>query len=329
MAFVLEPQAPLRAPSPGLIDPQARAPWQSIDRQPFLVEHGLQGHPLFETTRLAKLSAKVFDRSDLFRYFPRDQLKLGRPVLEEQLRHAILDIDSNGRWLALHFVNEMDPEYAELFQELLRGFEDATDTPIRRTMSFGGMTVFMNSPGLLVPYHFDHETNFLLQIRGHKDVWLYPSDPSVLTQDELEDFYRHNPIAGRYRAQVEDAAACFHLRPGVGVHHPPLWPHRIRNGDEVSISLSIYYSLPETDYRARVYQVNFFLRKLGLHPRAPGQSPFADAAKNGLIRAVSKAHPRTHDEMLYSGVDRLTAPARVVRSVARRCSNALSRTRRA
>jgi hypothetical protein len=305
----------VRAPASGLIGLEDRAPWRGLDKTSFSFRHKLAGHPLFELPRLAALSQKVFNRVDFDRYFPAEDLRLGEAELKRRLHADVLGIGSTKRWLALHFVNELDPEYEALFQQLLADIEVLADAPIRDRMTWGSMTVFMNSPGLAVPYHFDHETNFLLQIRGEKDVRLYPADRTVLTEEEIEDFYRHNPVAGRYRPELANMGTSYRLTPGIGVHHPPLAPHLIKNGDEISISLSMYYTLPETDFRAHVYQANFFLRKLGLHPKPPGQSRFVDEAKNRFMQALSMSHPRTHDERLYSGVARLGMPLRLMKKV--------------
>jgi len=295
------------------LDLDDKAPWRDLDRNSFSFRHHLANHPLFELPRLAALSHKVFGRVDFDRYFLPEELKLGRPELERRLHDAVLGIGTNNRWLALHYINELDPDYKALFQELLADIEILADAPIRERMTWGGMTVFMNSPGLAVPYHFDHETNFLLQIRGGKEVRVYPNDRSVLTEEEIEDFYRHNPVAARYRSELADVGTSYWITPGIGVHHPPLAPHRINNGSEVSISLSVYYTMPDTEYRAHVYQANFFLRKLGLHPRPPGVSPALDAFKNRAIQAFSMSHPRTHDEALFSGIARLAMPVRIAK----------------
>jgi hypothetical protein len=303
----------------GLIEAADPAKWSGIDSQSFAFRHKLGDLPLFELPRLAALSEKVFDRIDYGRYFDADEMKLGKPELKRRLRNAIEGVGQSRRWLALHFVNEMDPEYDAVLQGLLADVEHMVGQPIRQRMSWAAMTVFMNSPGLAVPYHFDHETNFLLQVHGEKDLSLYPcNDRWVLPETDVEDFYRHNPIATRYRDEVERTVTHYQLLPGVGVHHPPLAPHRIKNGDQVSISVSFYYTMPETEYRARVHQVNFLLRKLGLQPRPPGQSALVDDAKNRFIRMLSKPHPRTHDEALYSGIERLTAPARIARKMLHR-----------
>ena len=103
------------------------------------------------------------------------------------------------------------------------------------------------------------------------------------------------------------------------VHHPPLAPHWVQNGDEVSVSVSIGFCMRSLDRRARVYQVNHFLRRLGIQPTPPGNSAIRDGLKIAAIGLVSKSHPTTPDEILFSGVNRITAPRRAVM----RCVRAL------
>ncbi|MDQ7955697.1 MAG: cupin-like domain-containing protein [Rhodocyclaceae bacterium] len=307
----------------GLIDLADRAPWRQLDEDAFAFRHRLAEHPLFTLERLADLSSQVLDRPDISRAFRGADLKLPRDELKRRMRDSILGVENNGLWLSLHYLDEVDPAYERLFDQLMADIEDLAEVPVRQRMRWGSMSVFMNAPGLQVPYHFDHETNFLMQIRGEKSVRLYPKGRGTLCEEEIEDFYRFNALAARYRDELAEAGTPYTLTPGVGVHHPPLAPHLIRNGSEVSVSLAIYYVMSDMEYRARVYQVNFCMRKMGLHPRPPGESPWVDAAKERLIRALSMSHPRTHDEMLYSGIQRLTAPARMARALGRRVRGAL------
>ncbi|SEK16577.1 MULTISPECIES: cupin-like domain-containing protein [unclassified Variovorax] len=285
----------------------ARA-WGQLNVQPFAFQHSLSSHPLLSIERLARLSERAFDRDHYKRYFTPCELRVPREQLKKQFRESIEQIGENGKWVALHYIDEMDPEYADLFDLLLADIEEIIEIPVRSQMTWGSLSVFMSAPGLAVPYHFDHETNFLMQISGEKDLHLYPREHGSLTAPEIEDFYRHNPVAGIYREELEQAATAFLLKPGIGVHHPPLAPHRIRNRDDVSVSLSVYFSMPEMEERGHVYQANYCMRKLGLRPRAPGESALADGMKIKFMRALSTSHPRTHDELLYSGVSRLAAP---------------------
>ena len=294
----------------GLIQHDDAQAWEELNERPFAFRHGLAGHPLLSIERLARLSERAFDRDHYKRYFKAAELKLPRDTLKARFRESIEQIGENGKWVALHYIDEMDPEYGELFDLLLADVEEITRRPVRSQMTWGSLSVFLSAPWLPVAYHFDHETNFLMQVQGEKDLHLYPREFGTLTAPEIEDFYRHNPVAGIYRDELADAGSAWRLVPGIGVHHPPLAPHRIQNGKDVSVSLALYYVMPEMEERGHVYQVNYCMRKLGLRPRAPGESVRSDRMKIKLMRALSTSNPRTHDELLYSGVSRLAAPFR-------------------
>ena len=63
------------------------------------------------------------------------------------------------------------------------------------------------------------------------------------------------------------------------------------------------------DRRARVYQVNHYLRRLGLLPRpaASGGSALRDRVKSGALGLLSNRSAATPDESTYSGLNRLRA----------------------
>lgn len=302
-----------KRPATGLIRQGDSDTWKQVDAQPFEFRHSLAGHPLFSIESLARLSERAFERTDYGRYFKPADMVLPRSMLKKRLRNDIEEIAENGKWVSLHYIDEMEPAYEELFDLLLADIEELVQRPVRSRMTWGSMSVFLNAPGLKVPYHFDHETNFLMQVLGEKQVKLYPRALDTLSIAEIEDFYRHNPMAGVYRDDLAGTGSAWSLTPGVGVHHPPLAPHSIDNGKDVSVSLSLYYVMPEMENVGHVHQANYCMRKLGLHPRLPGESAFADRAKAGMMRALSTSKPRTHDEMLYSGISRLSAPFRLAK----------------
>ena len=294
-----------------------RQQWHDVNRAPFVFEHRLANHPLFEVPRLTRLAQTAIENGRGDPYASADDRQLDLSERTRRMRNNMAQLDTGNCWLKVSAVHELDPEYDALLQSLLVEMERLTDLPIRDTMTWSGLDVFMNSPHLQVPYHFDHDTNFLMQIRGEKDVRLFdPTDRSVLTEAEIEDFYRGNKLAGRFHDAIKDAGTLYHLSPGLGVHHPPLAPHLIRNGDQVSISVAFYFVLPPQERVAHIYQANHFMRKLGLHPRPPGESGFSDWAKDSLMTAISKSHPTSYDERLYSGVQRLGSPTRLAKRVA-------------
>ena len=147
------------------------------------------------------------------------------------------------------------------------------------------------------------QLNFLLQIRGSKTVYLFdPCDPGVLSQEDRENWYMNRL---KKLTKDDNKANPYDLSPGDGVHHPVNAPHWVQNGNEVSISLSLGLCLHAANRDAKIHQVNFMLRKLGLRPTAPRQQNWRDAWKACLIELISDRNPRTFDDVLFSGIRRM------------------------
>lgn len=306
--------------APGLFDRRDKSKWADIDGKPFVFRHRLAGHPLFERARLAKLAQQMLDRGEAFRCFA-SNIQCDGSELRRRLPEAILEMEQANSWIKLSHANQVSPDYDALFQSLLAELEYMLDMPLRERATWSGMTVFMNPPDYVVPYHFDHESNLLLQIVGEKEVSLYPPDERVLTVSEIEAFYHGNVLAGRYRDDVEPLASRHVITPGTAVHHPPLAPHSVRNNKQTSISLSLYYSLPAHDAKARVRQFNWYLRRMGIDPSPVGRSALSDKAKCAVIEALQKRHPDTWDDYMYSGVQRINRPFQVARRIGRKVAS--------
>ncbi len=74
----------------------------------------------------------------------------------------------------------------------------------------------------------------------------------------------------------------FELSPGEALHIPVTCPHWVKNGSAPSVSLSINYELPAST-GASVYRANYFIRKLGMSPAPPGESPAKDMLKHAFV----------------------------------------------
>ena len=181
-------------------------------------------------------------------------------------------------WLALKYV-EQDPEYRALLHDCLA--EVATQSELLRPGMFLAQGfIFISSPGSVTPYHMDPEHNFLLQIRGSKRIHMFDGrDRSVLSEEELEQFYRggHRNLA--YPTNENRRGWTFDLSPGFGLHFPVTAPHYVRNGEEVSVSFSITFRTPDLKRRRLVHICNDFLRRRGVHPSPAGKHPRQDLLK--------------------------------------------------
>jgi hypothetical protein len=287
---------------------------EQFNRTPFMVSHHLAGHPLFELPRLAELanligeigerSGERFKVTALSSQVPA-HVKWSDMQLQEQIEQAILHIDQSGSLVTIKSAN-LDPDYDQLMQQILQELEDLTGTPLQRDITWAEAYIFISSPGSVTPYHIDHESNFLFQIHGQKDVNLFdPSNRTLLPEQEIELYFLGDLQAANYQPSYQDQAQVYHLTPGKAVHHPVLAPHWVKNGKDYSVSLSINFCLRPLDLRARVYQANCLLRKLGIQPTPPGISSWRDRVKIAAIGAFAQRNPKTKRGVVFSGIDRI------------------------
>lgn len=301
------------------------ANWETIGRTPFAFRHRLAHHSLFDISELAQLARSVMKRGDPNKFGVRfessgaqDMQEVARMARQGQLAEIVERIERGGIWLKMSSLHELDPAYEQLRADFIAELEDVARCRLRDEISWSGLSVFVASPGMVTPYHFDHDLNFLFQIRGEKDVYLFnQEDRFVLTEQEIESFYRGRAFAGVQREETRHLGRKYRLVPGVAVHQPPLAPHLIRNADNVSVSVSIWFALHVLDRRAKIYQANGCLRQLGWRPAPPGASNLSDRLKIAALTAVSKSRPATQRELLYSGIDRILAPARLAKRMLR------------
>ena len=295
---------------------------EQFNRSAFEFSHNLTGHPLFELPRLVELAKTIAQQNEIGKIFCGNNdipvhRKWGEWAMHEQVAEAITNIQESKSWILLADA-QIDPEYSALLSQIMSELESLTGCPLKQDLRWLGGYIFIASPGSLTPYHIDSEINFLFQIQGDKNVNLFnPADRSILSAEEIEQFYMGNVGAATYRAENQTKAKLYQLTEGKGVHQPTLAPHWVKTGDRVSIALSILIYLESSITQANIYQFNHYLRKLGLKPTQPGQSGIRDRIKAASIRAISKPNPQTKAEIIRSGVTRINSlvgqAARLVR----------------
>jgi len=179
---------------------------------------------------------------------------------------------------------ERDPEYKRLLDDGL----DEVAPHVRD--SEGAMTeregfIFLSAPGSMTPSHTDPEHNFLLQVRGSKQM-----NVGSFPDERTEQLALEQALGGGHRNldwEPHDALA-FDLTPGDGVYVAPHAPHWVQNGGEVSVSLSITFATAASENRRRVHSINARLRRLGLSPTPPGRRPGADRGKAACSRVLGR-----------------------------------------
>jgi hypothetical protein len=275
-----------KTPMPGLLEIDGETFHASFNRAPFLIRHHLADHPLFSLQRLIELANRLPEEK--IKYNGAD-ISVANGLYEGprtglSVRETIQQIEECRSWMVINNV-ELDPEYRQLLDRCLdevQLFSDPIDPGMFRREGF----IFISSPGSITPFHMDPEYNFLLQIRGEKQISIWGSkDRSVLSEITLEKYFSDVERQIAFKEEYQQKASIFELRPGTGLHFPVVAPHWVRNGDEVSVSFSVTFRTPASERRRIVYCANADLRRRGLNPQPPGASAFRDLAKYYGFRA--------------------------------------------
>ncbi|OOG53853.1 transcription factor jumonji JmjC domain-containing protein [Rhodanobacter sp. B05] len=267
--------------------------FDKYNREPFLVSHRLAEHPDFSLERLLALCRRLPSRQVLFRVadIPGD-VELDTSY-DRYKRDLTLDdvIDHFEERQAYICINnpERDPAYRPIIEGLLAELAAQVD-PLDPGMTWYSTYVFISAHDATTPYHMDREMNFLLQIRGGKTVYLWnPADADVMTDAQKDYLLAYVGSRPPYKPSIEPKAAVFQLRPGLGVHHPFIAPHRVHTGSELSISLAVTFRTRRSDTWTRAHQFNTRLRRIGLRPGPVGRVAWVDRAKATVTRAWRRA----------------------------------------
>ncbi|MBB5987685.1 cupin-like domain-containing protein [Sphingobium lignivorans] len=233
------------------------------------LRHALVGHPLLTRDAIAALAER----------HPEDRMEYNRGTLPIGIRpedtpanglsaaETIRTIDENQSWIVFKNV-ERDPAYGKLLDALLAELEPAV---LKRTgpMEHREAFIFFTSPGSITPFHMDPEHNILMQIEGEKVMNVFPTaDPALVPAEQSEAFH-----AGAHRNLQWDEsflakADPVRLQPGDAILMPVKAPHFVRNGNAVSISLSITWRSERSVAEGELHSFNRLLRarKLPLVP---------------------------------------------------------------
>lgn len=249
---------------------------QILHQKPFRVTHALAGNPLFTVDALVEVAKAAAKRpGDL--YADAGDVKVTDkwghiPMPDRPVDEVLHRIENAGAWIIMKHV-EIDPAYAKVLNEFAEFVRDISAPEQRQYLNSPEMLVLITSPKRMTSFHFDAEINFLVQVQGTKHVWVCdPKDRQTVTDEEIERYYSGHQNAGTYKPGVEARATEFVLQPGEAVHIPTHGAHWVQNGNNISVSLSLNFEYPPSKYKY-VSIANYGLRRIGLKPKPPGESP--------------------------------------------------------
>jgi hypothetical protein len=295
----------------------------NFNRRPFQFSHSLAGNPLFELPRLAELSETVVrvhgpggvnwraHDAPLTSRWELQPMKTTATTAAE----AIRDLEHSTSWVLIYKA-QTDPAYAAILEQIIDEAGALAGVPLRSQVSWKDTYIFLASPNAVTPYHIDHEVAFLCQVRGERTARVWDgTDRSVLTDKEIEDYYLGHLGAAIYKEEFDAKANVFPLAAGQGIHHPTCAPHAYVNGPQVSVAMGFHLNLRDLDTKARAYQVNGVLRRLGVRPTPPGVSSWRDTAKVKTLRLFDDRDPKTKFALIRSGIWRVMTPWRKMRGL--------------
>jgi hypothetical protein len=262
----------------------SKAAEENFNRRSFEVSHHLSSHPLLQLPKLLELAERTVKTRPDDLYFDMGKVQTGQrwdeiPEARFSAVEAMRQLKSSNAWFLFRHA-QLDPEYRELFERGLREIKEIAGEHVDSTIRQQDILIFVTSPNRVTPYHIDRECNFLLQITGSKTLHVFDrEDREVLPNEEIERFWAVDNNAPVYRPEYQDRAISYRMIPGNGVHIPVNCPHWVQNDDNISVSLSVNFQFLDS-MRANVYRSNYYLRKLGMKPSAPGQHNTRDAAKS-------------------------------------------------
>ena len=262
----------------------------AFNHDSFLFDHDLHRHPLYDLDSLVGLARRLGPQSA---YWSTRSAEVAdgwedMQAQERSLEDAVAGVENADTLVILKNI-EQDSVFGPVFDKAMADMAARVGPKLARDLKHGRATLLISSPRRVTGYHIDAEANFLLQLRGEKTVHVFDgADRAILPEQELEAFYCGDLNGARYKANQQLKARTIDFRPGVGVHVPVEWPHWVKNGDSMSVSISINYDLRSNAQRARVFRANHRLRRFGVTPSAPGVSAWRDGGKIALVRGLDR-----------------------------------------
>ncbi|MAK62265.1 MAG: hypothetical protein CMK09_14950 [Ponticaulis sp.] len=186
-------------------------------------------------------------------------------------------------WINMRNANDYVPAYEGLTEELFDSVE--AGTPGLKTLKHD-TSILISSPNAQVFYHFDVPLVMLWQIRGVKNVWLYPPEEPYLTDHQLETVVlKETEEEIDFEMAYDRGAQKVRLEPGMVATWPQNGPHRIVNEDMVNVSLSCEFQTLQSLVRANAIYANGVLRRnFGMNPRISDHGPLGLYSKAFLAR---------------------------------------------
>ena len=171
-------------------------------------------------------------------------------------------------WVSPRSAMTKNARYKAVFDKAMADFAKATGL----TILTADAAVLLSGPKMGIFFHVDPAETMLWHVRGTKTIYVYPPKEEHVTEQALEAILLKETLSDLpYRREMEDGAAAVALEPGEAAFWPMHSPHRVINGDNLNVSVSVEFSTPRSMLTNGVFYTNGVLRRrLGWKPVSRG-----------------------------------------------------------
>jgi hypothetical protein len=191
-------------------------------------------------------------------------------------------------WVSPRSAMIRHPTYKRVFDRMMADFARATGTTILNADA----SVLISAADMGIFFHVDPAETMLWHVRGHKQILVYPPREEIVTEQALEAILLKETLSDLpWREEMEALAVPVDLAPGEAVSWPIHSPHRVLNGSDLNVSVSIEYSTPRSMMTNGVFYTNGTLRRrAGLNPISRGTPDVLKPAYWAAARALKLAN---------------------------------------
>lgn len=203
---------------------------------------------------------------------------------------ALVEAARRGRlWVSPRSAMTKHPTYKKVFDQLMGEFAKATGMRVLTADA----AVLISAANMGIFFHVDPAETMLWHIRGTKTILVYPPREEIVTEEALEAILLKETLSDLpYHPDMEALAVPVTLKAGEAVSWPIHSPHRVLNGDDLNVSISIEYTTPRSMLTNGVFYTNGVLRRrAGFKPRSRGTAEALKPAYWAAAKAIKVLSP--------------------------------------
>lgn len=196
-------------------------------------------------------------------------------------------------WVSPRSAMTKHPKYRAVFETLMAEFARETGMKVLTADA----AVLISSARMGIFFHVDPAETMLWHVRGTKTMYVYPPKEEYISEAALEAILLKETLSDLpYDPAMEADVAKVTLEAGEAVSWPIHSPHRVVNGDDLNVSVSVEFSTPRSMLTNGVFYTNGRMRRsLGLNFQSRGTPELMKPAYWAVAKALKTLAPPKHN----------------------------------